>query len=280
MKRIFSKKGFYVAVAAILIAVASAVSVAANGGNASFAEVLSQPFFRPVKSAMTSLVDTLESAYDYMFQFDRIKAENESLKLELAQLREDYRTYTDTSEENERLRKLLGFSEKRQDLKLQPVSVIAWTASNFASSFTISKGENDQVELYDAVITEEGYLVGQVTEVTATSSVVTSIIDTRMSIGSLIYESGDTGTTQGDFQLMGNEQLKLTYLGDADNIPIGSTVVTSGTGGMYPRGLVIGLVVGVGSGTSGLDKYAIVQASADIGGSAHLYVVTDFTISD
>lgn len=280
MRNVISKKGVYLAVAAILIAIIAAVSVAASGGNASFAELLSQPFFRPLKSAMTALVDTLESAYDYMYKFDEVQAENEALKLELAKLREDYREYTDTKEENERLRELLGFSQKRQDLKTEPVSVIAWTASSFASSFTISKGSSSGIALYDAVINEAGYLVGQVTEVTAGSSVVTSVIDTRTGIGALIYESGDTGVLQGDFELMGKEQMKLTYLGDIANINIGSTVVTSGSGGLYPKGLVIGEIVAVGAGSSGLDEYAVVQAAAEIAGSTHLYVITDFTVSE
>ncbi|MGM9522451.1 MAG: rod shape-determining protein MreC [Oscillospiraceae bacterium] len=280
MKDFITKKGIYIAIAAVVIAIAAAISVALSGGNAGFASMLSQPFFKPIKSAITSMVSALENAYDYMYRFDEIKAENEELKARVAKLEEEYREYTEISEENSRLRQLLNFSEKHEDLVFEPVSVISWTASNFSSSFTISKGSDSGVELYDAVVTETGYLVGQVTEVTSASSTVTTITDTTLSVGALIYETGETGVTVGDFSLFKEGRLKLSYLGGDSNVIIGSTVVTSGDGGVYPSGLVIGYVDGVSADSSGLDSYATVTPAADINGSTHLYVVTDFAVSE
>lgn len=280
MKDFITKKGIYIAIAAIVIAIIAAISVALSGGNASFAETLSQPFFRPLKSAMTTIVGACESVYDYMYKFDSVKEENEALKAQIAQLEEEYREYTETKEENNRLRELLGFYEKHQDFILTPVSVISWTASNFSSSFTISKGTDAGVSLYDAVITETGYLVGQVTEVSSTSATVTSVIDTTMSIGALVYETGGTGVTTGDFRLFRDGKLRLSYLSDSTDAVIGGTVVTSGYGGVYPSGLVIGYIEGVASESSGLDTYAVVRAAADIGDSTHLYVITDFAVNE
>lgn len=275
-----SKKGIYIAAAAIVVAIAAAITVAVTDGHAGFASLLSEPFFKPVKSAITSLVGSLEHAYDYIYRYDEMEAENQRLRERIAELERDYREYTQISEENQRLRALLGFAGRHEDLVMEPVTVVSWTASNFSSSFTISKGSSSGVELYDPVITENGYLVGQVTSVTSTSSTVTTVIDTSLRIGALISESGTTGVLSGDYELFRSGQMKLAYLGEGSDLVIGSTVVTSGSGGVYPAGLVIGTVSGIAVGSSGLDPYAVVEPSANISEVTHLYVITDFAVNE
>ncbi len=279
MKDFITKKGIYIAIAAVVIAIIAAVSVAISGGRGDLASMLSQPFFRPLRSAVTALVDSLESIYNYMYSYDEMEAENQELRNRVAQLEEEYREYTQMSQEVDRLRELLGFSETREELKFTPVSVISWTASNFASSFTISRGSNAGIELYDAVVTSTGYLVGQVTGVTASSATVTTILDTTMSIGARVYESGGTGVAQGDFQLFLDSKLKMSYLSEDDEIIIGDTVVTSGEGGLFPSDLVIGYVDSLVASSSGLDDYAIIRPAADINGVTDVYVVTETAIS-
>jgi len=279
LKEFFRKKGIYIAIAAIVIALAAAVSVSLSGGHADLGAQLSEPFWRPVRSAMTSFVSSLEKIYNYMYRYDEMEAENAQLKEKVAQLEEEYRTYTEISAENERLKALLNFTQGRGDenFKTLPASVIAWTASNYASSFTANRGSGAGVKTGDAVITETGYLVGQVTEVSATSSTVTTILDTTMSVGALVYENGRTGVAEGGFELLKQGNVKLSYLGDNADIVIGDTVVTSGKGGTYPSGLVIGHITGLNPSTSGLDSYAVVAPAAEISGIANVYIVTDFT---
>ena len=280
MKDYITKKGIFIAAAAIVVSVAAAISVAVSGGRAGFASLLSEPFFKPVKSAMTSLVSSLEHLYDYMYRYDEIVAENNRLRGRVAELEQEYREYTEISEENERLRSLLGFAERHEDFDMEPVSVISWTASNFASSFTVSKGSNAGIALYDPVVDENGHLVGQVTSVTSGSSTVTTVIDTSSHVGALIYETGATGVISGEFELFRDGRLKFSYFSTEIPLTVGDTVVTSGSGGLYPAGLVIGTVTGISVSSSGLDPYAVVETAADIGDSTHLFVITDFAVSE
>ena len=280
MKDFITKKGIYVAIAAVVIAIVAAISVAVSGGNTDIASMLSQPFFRPIRSAMTSMVEALESVYNYMYNYDQMEAENERLKARVAQLEEEYREYTQMSQELDTLRELLDFSETREELKFTPVSVISWTASNYASSFTISRGSNAGIELHDAVITSNGYLVGQVTEVNASSATVTTILDTTMNVGALIYESGETGVAQGDFQLFKEGKLRLSYMGSGEDIVIGDTVVTSGEGGLFPSDLVIGYVESLVDTGSGLDVYAVITPAAQVENVTELFVVTETSVTE
>ena len=277
MKEFLRKKGIYIAIAAVLIAIAAAISAALSGGNAGFAATLSNPFWRPLKSAITSFVGSLEDVYNCMYNYDELEAENEALKARVAKLEEEYRTYTEISAENERLKKLLAFDESRGDdnFSYQSASIISWTASNFSSSFTIGRGANAGVKLNDCVITETGYLVGHVTEVSATSSTVTTVLDTTTNVGALVYESSEIGVLEGDFELFKTGKMKLSYLDDDANIIIDNTVVTSGRGGLYPAGLVVGYIESLSSDSSGLSTYAVVVPAADIDSLAYVYVISD-----
>jgi rod shape-determining protein MreC len=155
-------------------------------------------------------------------------------------------------------------------------TIISWTASNFSSSFTINKGTSSGVDVDDCVITENGYLVGVVTEAGKSSSTVVSIIDTTMSIGAMLYSNSETGVIEGNFELFKQGKLKLSYINNNANVVIGDSVVTSGRGGIYPSGLVIGYVDSIGENPSGLDYYAVVSPAADFDSITHLYVITDF----
>ena len=165
-------------------------------------------------------------------------------------------------------------------MTLEPATVISWTASNFSSSFTASKGSDAGISLYDPVVDEYGNLVGQVTSVSGASCVVSTVIDTTLSLGAQMYENGEAGVAGGDFALMKEGNLKLSYISNTTNLVIGNTVITSGSGGVYPAGLVIGTVSGIAVGSSGLDPYAIVEPACDIDALAHVYVITEFAVSE
>lgn len=280
LKELISKKGFYIVGAAVLVAVAAAVTVALSAGHAGFASLLSEPFFKPLRSVMTSLVDSLEHAYDYLYRYDEMEAENARLRARVAELEREYREYTEISEENERYRNLLGFAERHENMTMEPVTVLSWTASNYSSSFTVSKGSSAGIEVSDPVVDEYGNLVGQVTSVTGASCVVTTLVDTTTSLGALLYESGETGVASGDYTLFKDSKLKVSYINDMDGAVIGGTVVTSGSGGVYPSGIVIGAISGISVSSSGLDPYAVVEPATELSKLTHVFVITDFAVSE
>lgn len=278
MKDLISKKGIIIAAIAIVIALVAAVTMALSGGNADFGRVLSEPVFKPLKSAMSGLVSSLEDIYGYIYRYDSVVAENAALKERIAELEKDSREYTEIIEENERLRSLIGFSRRGSDelpYELKDVTVISWTASNFSSSFTINRGETYGIEVGDAVITAEGYLVGTVTEVGVSSSTVVSIIDTTMSVGAILSGTDETGIVEGDFSLFKESRLKLGYIANTSNVFIGDSVLSSGRGGSSPAGLIIGTVESIKEDSTGHGSYAVVKPAADLSSVSDLYVITD-----
>ena len=163
-------------------------------------------------------------------------------------------------------------------MELESAKVVARTASNWSSTFTISKGENDGVALGDPVITEFGALTGTVTELGGDWAVVSTVIDASTSIGSIASESGATGMIIGDAADMQKGLTKLTYLPSDSQIFAGDTVLTSGVGGSYPEGLVIGTISSVQTEAGGQVEYGLVKPYCDLNALVQVFVVKSYDV--
>ena len=278
MKQYLKKKGTKIGAIVLAVALLTVIVTGATGGRAGFFGNLSGALRRPAQNVVGAVADWLEGIYGYMYKYDDLKAENESLRTQLAQAQEEARAGADAQEENERLRNLLKFTEKHSDMELESAKVVARTASNWSSTFTISKGENDGVALGDPVITEFGALTGTVTELGGDWAVVSTVIDASTSIGSIASESGATGMIIGDAADMQKGLTKLTYLPSDSQIFTGDTVLTSGVGGSYPEGLVIGTISSVQTEAGGQVEYGLVKPYCDLNALVQVFVVKSYDV--
>ena len=160
LKHYLSKYGPRLAVVVLIVALIVGLATAALEGRAGFLRNSGETLTSPLQKATTAVLDWLESLYGYIYQYDRIVEENNSLKAENARLREQSRSFSELEAENARYRELLGFREKHTDFDLASAKIVSWDASNYTSAFTISKGSDEGLELGDCVITEYGALVG------------------------------------------------------------------------------------------------------------------------
>jgi rod shape-determining protein MreC len=261
---------------AVVIASVAAVSAGAGSGSGFLTEWVSAAA-KPLRSAAAAVARTFETIYGYMYEYEKIAAENNALKKQIADFRQNYREYTETAEENARLHDLLDFSARHSDYKYEPATIIAWGSSNWSSSFTLGKGGgNSEIAVGDAVITETGVLVGRVTEVRAAESTAVSVIDTTFSASVLIGEEGADGQASGDFTLMRSGRLKLGLLDDGSAALTGDTVVTNGLGGVFPEGLVIGTIESLAKSPAGIGMYGVIKPQAELGRATYVFVVTEF----
>lgn len=281
MRRFLKFKVIGFAIAAVLIAAITIISINSAGNSGFFTNTLTA-LSKPLKSMAASVARTFESIYGWMYEYEKVTEENENLKEQLADLKEDYREYTEISEENDRLRELLNLSQRHEDIQLDTASIISWDSSNWSSNFTISKGSsNSEVAVGDCVITETGVLIGLIIDVGTTSSNVVTVLDTTFSAGALIKRNGDTATAMGDFELMQQGLMKIDYMTEGSEILAGDTIVTSGKGSkLLPADLVIGDVVDVLTYETGLSKYATVRPAADLENVIYVYVIISFEITE
>lgn len=232
----------------------------------------------PMQKVLSSTVNWFNSMYGYLYQYDSLMAENESLRSQLADAQKSARDGIEASEENVRLREALELRQKHTDYVLESAKVVLWSSSNWSSSFTISKGRSSGIELGDPVITEYGALVGQVTELGETWATVSTLIDVDMSVGAYVGASGSSGMVVGEFALMKNKTAKLTFLADGAQIFEGDEVLTSGSGGAFPAGLVIGTISNVQTEAGGQIEFGIVVPQCELDTLVQVFIIKDFTV--
>ncbi|MBR1456580.1 MAG: rod shape-determining protein MreC [Oscillospiraceae bacterium] len=142
----------------------------------------------------------------------------------------------------------------------------------------MSKGYTSGIELGDPVITEYGVLVGQITELGTNWATVSTLIDVDMSVGGYVTSTSSTGMVMGEYALMKNKVAKLTYLADGAQIFVGDEVITSGSGGAFPAGLVVGTITNVQTEAGGQIEYGIVQPACDLDSLVQVFIIKDFTV--
>jgi rod shape-determining protein MreC len=238
MKSFFKKAGITVLIILGLVVVITAVSYLLGGSGLftwSFRSIMA-----PFEKLAGKGVLALEQVYGYIYKYDELEAENRELRAQISQMEEQVRLSEAALKENEKLRELLKLSVKNDSFEFVDAMVISWASSNWSSSFFIDKGTRSGLSVGDCVTTEEGLVIGLITEVNANSATVKTLIDSSTAIGALLQDASITAVAEGDFELMTKGCLKLTYIFDNSEVLIGDTVLTSGSGGVYPSGLEIG----------------------------------------
>ena len=158
--------------------------------------------------------------------------------------------------------------------------VTARSTSNWESTLTIGKGSAAGIAVDDCVVDEYWNLVGVVAEVGENWATVRTLVDSDTEMGGQLARTGGAAILEGDFALMGEGRLKLTYLPENSELIAGDLVTTSGRGGVYPAGLVAGHVEEVRTDASGMTRYAVIAPETDLDGLQQVFVITDFTVNE
>ena len=276
MKEYLKKNGIKVGIIVLAVVLLIGISSAARDGQIGFLQNVTGIVKAPMEKVLSSAVNWFDSIYGYLYEYDSLMAENESLRSQLAEAQQSARDGIADSEENTRLRTLLELREKHTDYEMESCKVVLWSSSNWSSAFTISKGETSGIELGDPVVTEYGAVVGQVTELGTTWATVSTLIDVDMSVGAFVGVSGNSGMVVGEYSLMKNKQAKLTFLADGAQIFVGDDVLTSGSGGAFPAGLVIGKLTAVQTEAGGQIEYGIVQPQVALDSLVQVFIIKSF----
>ncbi|MBQ3553919.1 MAG: rod shape-determining protein MreC [Clostridia bacterium] len=239
------------------------ISFALVGGNSSltgtnFAEVITSP----VQGFFTSIGNGVGGFFEFIGQAGNYKEENKVLRDEVDAKEQTIRELESYQQENQRLRALLELKESYPQYDMVGCEVIAKEPGNWFHVFTIDKGKNYNIKKDDVVVTHKG-LVGRVSQVGENWAKVVSLIDTESSVGALLPRTQDIAIVDGDLALSGNGQCRLSAVSNTSALAAGDEVETSGLGGVYPKGLLIGTIKEVINDAVGYSSYAIVDTAVD-----------------
>ncbi|MBO5556144.1 MAG: rod shape-determining protein MreC [Oscillospiraceae bacterium] len=278
MREYLRKNGIRIGIIVLAVAMLIGLGNAARDGQIGFVQNTTGVLTGPMQKVLSSTVNWFNTIYGYLYKYDSLMAENESLRAQLADAQQSARDGIEASEENQRLRQLLYLREKHTDYVLESCKVVLWSSSNWSSSFTVGKGATSGIELGDPVITEYGAVVGQITELGTNWATVSTLIDVDMSVGAFVGATGSSGMVVGEYGLMKNKTAKLTFLADGAQIFAGDEVLTSGSGGAFPAGLVIGTLTNVQTEAGGQIEYGIVKPQCDLDSLVQVFVIKNFEV--
>ena len=277
MKRFFTKHGIIVLTVAVVIAVGLCIASAVSSGTGflyNAVGVIASPF-RAAGNAVSGWVGGVNDHFDSV---ESLQQENQELRKKVADLEKELRKAEKDSEENERLRTLMNLRQQREDFAFASAHVVGRSTSNWEAKLTLDVGTDADVAIGDCVVNEEGFLVGVISEAGLNWATVTTILDPNSQLGSTVFRTGETTVALGDLGLMHENRLKLSYLQGDSHLMNGDQVLTSGIGGYYPSGLVIGAVEEVRTDDNGLTRYGILVPQVQLQQLKQVFVITDFQV--
>ena len=216
----------------------------------------------PFQKFFSGIGGGVEDFFSYNHDVKTYKEENLALKEKVDELERQVRELSSLETENDRLRSILDLKESDMEERMVVCEVSAKDPGNWFYVFTIDKGTDRGIKKNDAVMTNQG-LVGRVTEVGTNWAKVTSIIDSDSSVGAIISRTQEIALIDGDMTLAEQGKCRLDYIKSDISIVAGDTIETSGLGGIYPKGILIGTVSEIKNDSSGYARYAIVDTAVD-----------------
>ena len=278
MKDFLRHNGILILIIAVLLAAITAVASYALKGTANPLSNALGVVTTPIRNGVSSFVGWAEGVYNYSFRYQELEEDNQRLRSQIAELEEKAREGEAASKENELLREALGLRAKRSDFVLESARVTARSTSNWASTLTLSKGSVQDVAAGDCVVDAAGNLVGIIDEVGSNYSVMITVVDANLQMGGIVSRTDSTAMLEGDFTLMQEGRLKMTYLPENTELLTGDLVLTSGLTGIYPSGLVVGTIESLHTDPSGMSRYAVLAPAADLDRLVEVFIIKEFDI--
>ena len=234
----FSKRNvlIIVIVAIVVLFLAFFSFRSAPQGNAGFLTRITMEVMAPLEGAVNAFFSSFGDTWSrYLFLVD-VKRENGELTQTVAALRKEIVQYRESFLECERMRKLAGLASEF-DFPMIAARVIGMERPAAFKTILINRGISDGVQVGSPVMAAEG-LVGRIIEVSRDVAKVLLVIDYNSNIDALVMESRIQGIVQGN----GCSECILKYVQRTDEVNAGDMVITSGLGGVFPKGLPVGRV--------------------------------------
>lgn len=212
----------------------------------------------PIQASVAKAHRAAFDAWDTYLDWKNVRAENRRLREEIRRLRVEGLRVRETDDENRRLRRLLALQE-RLPLTTLAGEIIARDWGGWIRALTVNRGRGDKIARLTAVISPDG-LVGRVVEVRPGASIVQVLTDPASTIGAHVVRTRTPGIVEGE----PSGALRFKYMArDGAQIEVGDVLVTSGQGGLFPRGIPVGRVRSIDDRGAALFHYAVLEPAVN-----------------
>lgn len=275
MKRFFHGRFFVVLVLIVCFLLGFMLSVAVNGHTMPHEELMGM-IVSPVRTGFTWCKNQVTQFFDSITQYDSLQAENAALREKINNLQSQIDDLHYDKVQNDRYKDLLSITDPAYTFEYVSADVVTVPSDGWGATFGINAGTRSGIEKGDIVVCEGG-LVGKVTEVGLNWATVATFIDPQISVGAMILSTGDVGVTEGTLELKTKGQCLVRYLNKDSAVNRGDRIYTSGLGGVYPKGLLIGTVSELRYEDNGLSLSTVVTPAVSFSDLKEVLVITNFS---
>lgn len=216
---------------------------------------------KPFSYCGNKVAEAFDGFVSVFADYDKLQKENEELRATVESMENQLADDEVLSEENAWLREFLDLSTKNPDFSLADADIISFEAGNYSTVLTLNKGTVHGIKKNMPVITSRG-VIGYVSEVGLDWCRVTEIIESTSKVSVYTDRTGVIGAVEGDAVLRADGKCLMSCSPDADIKP-GDRVYTSGTGEIYPDGLLVGKISSVDADETTRRLIATVEPSVD-----------------
>jgi len=218
----------------------------------------------PLQKNVQRLVTWVKEIGESYFFLVGVQEENKILRREISELRQENARLQEIIFAEERLKKLYALHPKSGII----AQIIGRDPSSWFKSLLIDKGQLAGVKK-DMVAIGPGGVVGRIIDVSAQTAKILLITDPNSAVDVLIQRSRAQGILEGNVE----DYCILKYVPKAEDIQAGDTVLTSGIGGIFPKGLMIGTVRRVDKKRAGIFQYVEVSPAVDFAKLEELLII-------
>jgi rod shape-determining protein MreC len=226
----------------------------------------------PIQWAVTRVASSVGDTVTMFQDLGSLRDQNQALTQEVADLRARVVRLQEAEIENRALREELGFKQGYPAYDLLPAEVVGRDPSNFLQYLQANKGSSDGVRAGTVAVVPNG-LLGRVVAVGANWCRILLVTDVSSSVNALLQSSRASGVASGQ----AGGSLLMRYIPQGESVLLGDMVLTSGLGGNFPKGLIIGRVSQVRQKDIELFQEAQVVSLIDFQRLEVIYLIRNFT---
>ena len=276
MKDFFDTWKFKILVGIAVFLAAIMAYAGANGRLTAAPQEILSVAVAPFQRAAAAVSNGVSSLWEKYTNIDAILEENEKLTTENAELRGQMVDYDKLKAENEAYKALTNIQEQHPKMSYVSSFVIGRDPLDSFYGFTLDKGSLDGVEANDAITSDEGYLLGVVTEVDLTSCKVMTILHPSFNAAGVVSRTRDNGIITGSADYAADGLCILSNLSRSTLTKANDQVITTGLGGVFPPDVLVGVVQELVPEASGKSTIAVIKPGADPRTVKHVFIITNY----
>ena len=276
MKDFFDTWKFKILVGIAVFLAAIMAYAGANGRLTAAPQEILSVAVAPFQRAAAAVSNGVSFLWEKYTNIDAILEENEKLTTENAELRGQMVDYDKLKAENEAYKALTNIQEQHPEMSYVSSFVIGRDPLDSFYGFTLDKGSLDGVEANDAITSDEGYLLGVVTEVDLTSCKVMTILHPSFNAAGVVSRTRDNGIITGSADYAADGLCILSNLSRGTLTKANDQVITTGLGGVFPPDVLVGVVQELVPEASGKSTIAVLKPGADPRTVKHVFIITNY----